>query len=130
MTNSPEMAVALYACFRIGAIACPTNLRFKTVELREIFQRLQPTLYLGDEQLYSYVETIEPQILAAEKRFVIGARAAYKRANPWSALTDSVSAGLLPTEPHKDAPAVLLTTSGTTARPSSSPIRQRRCRRR
>jgi acyl-CoA synthetase (AMP-forming)/AMP-acid ligase II len=42
MSNRPEMAVALYACFRIGAIACPTNLRFKTAELREIFQRLQP----------------------------------------------------------------------------------------
>ena len=45
MPNTPEMAVALYACFRIGAIACPTNLRFKTAELREIFQRLQPALY-------------------------------------------------------------------------------------
>jgi long-chain acyl-CoA synthetase len=38
MPNSPEMAVALYACFRVGAIACPTNLRFKTAELREVFQ--------------------------------------------------------------------------------------------
>ena len=39
MSNRPEMAVALYACLRAGAIACPTNLRFKTAELREIFQR-------------------------------------------------------------------------------------------
>jgi long-chain acyl-CoA synthetase len=54
MPNSPEMAVALYACFRVGAIACPTNLRFKTAELREVFQRLQPALYLGDEQVYSH----------------------------------------------------------------------------
>ena len=90
MPNSPEMAVAVYACFRIGAIACPTNLRFKTAELREIFQRLQPALYLGDEQLYSYVESIEPEVLAAEKRFVIGTNGAYKGAKPWSALlTDS-----------------------------------------
>ena len=48
MPNTPEMAVAAYACFRIGAIACPTNLRFKTAELRELFQHLQPALYLGD----------------------------------------------------------------------------------
>src|ERR1700742_3071154 len=72
MPNRPEMAIALYACFRVGAIACPTNLRFKTAELREIFQRLQPTLYLGDEQLYSHVETIELSILAGEKRFISG----------------------------------------------------------
>jgi acyl-CoA synthetase (AMP-forming)/AMP-acid ligase II len=38
MPNSPEIAVALYACFRVGAIACPTNLRFTTAELREVFQ--------------------------------------------------------------------------------------------
>jgi long-chain acyl-CoA synthetase len=68
MPNSPEMAIAVYACFRTGAIACPTNLRFKTAELRDVFQRLQPALYLGDEQLYSYVETIEPGILAGDKR--------------------------------------------------------------
>ena len=118
MPNTPEMAVALYACFRIGAIACPTNLRFKTAELREIFQRLQPALYLGDEQLYSYVEAIEPEILAAEKRFVIGASSAYRHAKPWSALlTDSVSAGPLPPDSGKDRPAVLLTTSGTTGQP-------------
>ena len=70
MPNQPEMAIAVYACFRIGAIACPTNLRFKTAELREVFRRLQPALYLGEEQLYSYVETIEPEILAKQKRFV------------------------------------------------------------
>jgi acyl-CoA synthetase (AMP-forming)/AMP-acid ligase II len=118
MPNRPEMAIALYACFRLGAIACPTNLRFKTAELREIFQRLQPTLYLGEEQLYSHVETIEPEILAGEKRFVTGPTGAYKGAMPWSALlADSASTGPMPPEPHKDAPAVLLTTSGTTGRP-------------
>jgi len=118
MPNIPEMAVAVYACFRVGAIACPTNLRFKTPELREIFQRLQPALYLGEEQLYSHVETIEPEILAVERRFVAGPKGAYKGAMPWSALlTDSPSAGPLPPEPDKDTPAVLLTTSGTTGQP-------------
>jgi acyl-CoA synthetase (AMP-forming)/AMP-acid ligase II len=114
MPNSPEMAIAVYACFRIGAIACPTNLRFKTAELREVFQRLQPALYLGEEQLYSYVETIESEILANEKRFVIGTSSAYKGARPWSALlAGRVSAGPLLPESDKDAPALLLTTSGT-----------------
>jgi len=117
MPNRPEMAIAVYACFRIGAIACPTNLRFKTAELRDVFQRLQPALYLGEEQLYSYVETIEPEILAGDKRFVMGTSSAYKGARPWSALLINSGAGRLPPEPDKDAPAVLLTTSGTTGAP-------------
>jgi acyl-CoA synthetase (AMP-forming)/AMP-acid ligase II len=82
MPNRPEMAIAVYACFRIGAIACPTNLHFKTAELREVFQRLQPALYRGEEQLYSYVETIEPEILAKEKRFVAGPGASTKAPCP------------------------------------------------
>ena len=118
MPNRPKMAVALYACFRIGAIACPMNLRFKTAELREVFQRLQPALYLREEQPYSYVETIEPEILAKEKRFVTGPAGGYKGTMPWWALLiNSVSAGPLPPEPDKDAPAVLLSTSGTTGQP-------------
>src|SRR5882724_7092181 len=104
MSNRPEMAVALYACFRVGAIACPTNLRFKTAELREIFQRLQPALYLGEEQVYSHVETIGPEILAGEKRFVTGPRGAYKCAMPWSKLLiDGVSTGPMPPKPDQDA---------------------------
>jgi acyl-coenzyme A synthetase/AMP-(fatty) acid ligase len=115
MPNSPEMAVSVYACFRVGAIACPTNLRFKTAELRDVLQRLQPALYLGDEQLYSYVETIEPGILAEDRRFVMGTSSAYKGARPWSALlAGAASAGPLPPDSHNDAPAILLTTSGTT----------------
>ena len=118
MSNRPEMAVALYACFRVGAIACPTNLRFKTADLREIFQRLQPALYLGDKRHYSHVETIEPEILPREKRFVTGPSGAYKGSMPWSKLlTDGVSTGPMAPEPDKDTPAILLTTSETTGQP-------------
>jgi long-chain acyl-CoA synthetase len=118
MSNRPEMAAALYACFSVGAIACPTNLRFKTAELRDVFQRVQPALYLGEEQLYSHVETIEPEILAAEKRFVAGPSGAYKGAMPWSALfINEGSSGPMPPEPDEGAPAVLMTTSGTTGQP-------------
>ena len=118
MPNRPQMAIAMYACFRVGAIACPTNLRFKTTESREIFQRLRPALYLGEEQLYAYVETIEPEILAAEERFVIGPAGAYRGAMPWSALLiDSIAALPMPRELDEHAPTLLLTTSGTTGAP-------------
>jgi long-chain acyl-CoA synthetase len=102
MPNRPEMAMALYACFRVGAIACPTNLRFKTAELREIFQCLQPALYLGEERLYSHVETVEMEILAREKRFIGGLGGTFTGAMPWSArLIDSVGTGALPQSPTR-----------------------------
>jgi long-chain acyl-CoA synthetase len=118
MSNRPEMVFAFYACLRIGAIACPMNLRYEAAEIREMFQRLRPSIYLGEESLYSAVEGIEPQVLAPAKRFVIGSSQTCKGAMPWSALQAGSVFGRLPTPPsHENAPALLLMTSGTTGRP-------------
>ena len=42
MINRPEMIVAYYACFRLGAIAAPLRTAFKTAELEPLLQRLKP----------------------------------------------------------------------------------------
>jgi len=47
MANLPELVIAYHACFRVGAIAAPLNIRFKTAELRPLLQRLRPALYIG-----------------------------------------------------------------------------------
>src|SRR5215471_17031288 len=64
MANIPELVVAYYACFRIGAIACPLSIRLKTAELRPLLEQLQPVLYLGQAQLYPRIAPIQPGILA------------------------------------------------------------------
>jgi len=48
MMNRPEMLVAYYACFKLGAIAAPLRTAFKFTELAPILQRLKPALYIGD----------------------------------------------------------------------------------
>src|SRR6201996_8668533 len=63
MANGPELAVGYYACFRIGAIAVPLNIRLKTAELWPLLSRLQPTLYLGEAKLYPEIGPIEVEIL-------------------------------------------------------------------
>jgi acyl-CoA synthetase (AMP-forming)/AMP-acid ligase II len=122
MYNLPEMAVAYYACFRLGAIAAPMNTRFKTAELRALLQRLQPALYIGQAQLYPQVAAIEPSILAADARFVVGGPVGDDRAQPLASLFEDTGAegagkGSILREPPVDAPAVLLCTSGTTGVP-------------
>src|SRR6202140_4987207 len=52
MMNRPEMIVAFYACFQLGAIAAPLRTAFKFAELAPILQRLKPALYIGDMSLY------------------------------------------------------------------------------
>src|SRR5580692_6092670 len=71
MANLPEFVIAYHACFRVGAIAAPLNIRFKTAELRPLLQRLQPALYIGQAALYSQVASIDSSILAANRRFIV-----------------------------------------------------------
>ncbi|MBT2790114.1 class I adenylate-forming enzyme family protein [Paraburkholderia strydomiana] len=117
MPNSAEIAIAYFACFRIGAIACPMNLRFKAAELREMFRRLMPAVYLGEAQTFPTVQHIEGELPATECRFVLNLDDRLEGGLPWSILFEAHDAGSLPSEPSADAVAVLLTTSGTTGHP-------------
>jgi long-chain acyl-CoA synthetase len=51
MMNRPEMLVAYYSCFRIGAIAAPLRTAFTFAELAPMLQRLKPALYIGERPL-------------------------------------------------------------------------------
>jgi len=121
MANRPELAVAYYACFRIGAIAAPLNIRFKTAELWPLLSRLQPALYLGEARLYPEIEPIEVEILPSHARYVLGG-AGEGDARPWEHLFAGSDDVALPDMPAPDmlgddVPALLLTTSGTTGVP-------------
>jgi long-chain acyl-CoA synthetase len=117
MANLPELVIAYYACFRIGAIACPLNIRFKAAELQPLLQRLRPVLYLGQAQVYPQISPIEPDILAPDVRFIVGGTADKSGARPWADLFTDTADRAIPYDPDDDRPAVLLTTSGTTGQP-------------
>src|SRR6202011_2569205 len=59
MPNRPELAVALYACLYIGAVAVPLNNRLKTAELKRLLHRLQPALYVGHGDLYGQAREVD-----------------------------------------------------------------------
>jgi long-chain acyl-CoA synthetase len=116
LTNGPEFAACYFACFRIGAIAAPLNLRFKSAELDTALQRIKPSLYIGDADLYKRVAAIDPAPLPPEACFLLGTplRAA---AQEWrSLLTAPDTVGPI-SPPDGHAPAILLLTSGTTGTP-------------
>src|SRR4030081_1505150 len=71
LMNRPEMIVAYYACFQLGAIAAPLRTAFKFGEIAPLLQRLKPALYIGDADLYMNVAPVDASILALDKRFVV-----------------------------------------------------------
>jgi acyl-CoA synthetase (AMP-forming)/AMP-acid ligase II len=117
MTNLPELVTAYYACMQIGAIAAPLNTRFKTAELRSLLKRLRPVLYLGEAKLYPQVAPIEPEILGRHVRYIVGDAIHDDGAQPWAHLFHVPIQRLPLNDPDIGAPALLLTTSGTTGQP-------------
>jgi long-chain acyl-CoA synthetase len=117
MANLPEFVVAYHACFRVEAIAAPLNIRFKTAELRPLLQQLRPALYIGQAALYSQVASIDYSILASNSRFVVDGSVNDPWVQPWTRLFAETNGEPVRVAPDVDAPAVLLTTSGTTGQP-------------
>ena len=117
MANLPELVIAYHACFRIGVIVAPLNIRFKTAELRPLLQRLQPALYIGQAALYSQVASIDSSILASNGRFVVDGFVNDPHVQRWTRLFAKTNGAPIRVAPDPDAPAMLLTTSGTTGQP-------------
>jgi len=117
MANLPEFIVAYLACFQVGAIAAPLNIRLKSAELEPLLQRLRPSLYIGQAALYDRIVSVDASTLGANRRFVVEGPVDDRRAQPWSNLLGATN--LAPDRRIVDAnaPALLLTTSGTTGRP-------------
>ena len=112
--NGPEIAIAYHACFRIGAIAAPLNTRLKSAELDSLLRRLRPALYIGQANLYAKVAGTDPMNLPVNARFLIDGGVTDLRVQPWTRLFTDVIGGSLPSLTDTHAPALLLTTSGTT----------------
>ena len=116
MPNRPELVVAFYGCFHIGAVAVPLNGRLKAAELKPLLQRLQPALYIGDANAFHELDAIDCSILPREKRFVAGHTRGANAVQHWASLLSDDSAPL-PVVTDVDSPAVLTATSGTTGVP-------------
>jgi long-chain acyl-CoA synthetase len=117
MLNRPEMLLAYYACFRIGAIVVPLRTAYKAAELSPILRRVQPSLYIGQADLYREVAAIDPSILPADGRFIVDVAAEAPGTQPWTRLFERSDGGQALTDPDLDAAAVLISTSGTTGIP-------------
>lgn len=112
MHNTAEAALGYLACLRLGAVALPLNTRLATPELHNLVARVQPKVYLGQDDGYASFAGVPQNLVPNDSRFLSG-RAAGTGTSPWPHLAADF-AWLADAEPDPGAPAVLLPTSGTT----------------
>jgi long-chain acyl-CoA synthetase len=116
-SHGVQAAVTSLACLRMGAIVVPLSIRFGAEELRKLLERLQPSLYVGEQSRAQQVSGVEPAVLPGEARCFLGRKVTDELGLRWEDLFADADRGPLPDFPDRDAPAVLLVTSGTTAEP-------------
>src|SRR6516225_2634378 len=107
MHNGAEIAIAYFGCFLAGAIAVPINTRMKAAEIEYVLEHSGCSIYFGQSGLFQEIAKIRGR-LPTVRQFVIDG-------HELEVGSDRATTELATTAP--DQPAVILYTSGSTARP-------------
>src|ERR1051325_10717809 len=111
LANGIDIIAAYYACFKAGLIAVPINTRLKAPEIDYVLRHSAARAYIGQRDLFTEAQGVSAHV---PLRYLIGDNAeGLKRFND---LITPGTKGDLP-QVAIDAPAMILYTSGTTARP-------------
>jgi len=107
MYNGVELVVGYFACFYAGAIAVPINTRMKPPEIQYVIEHSGSSIYLGQSELFHEISKGGFHFRTI-RRFVV-------EGHGLEPCSDGLAAELPAIPP--DRPAVILYTSGSTARP-------------
>ncbi len=116
--NCPELVMAYYACFKLGAICVPINNRFAAAEIKYTLNHAACRVCISQPDLYAGVIPLRPSLASVEHFFVIDGKSgspAAPSARPFAELLDRPGAPFPAVA--DDAVAAILYTSGTTSRP-------------
>jgi long-chain acyl-CoA synthetase len=108
MLNGVDLAISYFGCFYAGAIAVPINPRLRSAEIRYVLEHSRASLYLGQPELVSEIAAMAPTMQRV-RAFVLDVRL-------FAAQADRQAIRSL-RRADPDEPAVILYTSGSTARP-------------
>jgi long-chain acyl-CoA synthetase len=114
-TNCAEIVLCYFACFKIGAIAVPINTRFQTAELVYALDHSQAYLLIGLAELCAPLLAHRADLPQLSQIFVAGGSVAGTLS--FSELSRAPDTPVTLPEVSDESLAVLLYTSGTTARP-------------
>jgi long-chain acyl-CoA synthetase len=120
LPNGIETALSYIACFKAGLIAVPSDLQLKADEIGFAFEHSQPRTYVTHptlyEPLYERFSAVRSKLPAVERIVLVNQESRRNEALSFDALLSHDSGRPLPPV-APDAGAVIVYTSGTTARP-------------
>ncbi|HLK60237.1 MAG TPA: AMP-binding protein [Chthonomonadaceae bacterium] len=115
--NGPGIVFSYYACFKAGLIAVPLNIRMKGPELAYVLNHSGCRMLLGQADLYRALEPVRADIPALERCYIEEGEPTILGDQPFEALQQEAQNGPELPAVGDDEIAVIIYTSGTTARP-------------
>lgn len=117
--NRPELVAGYYACFLLGAVACPLSTRLPVGDLASALRRFGPAAHLGEAGLEGMTAAAAEQAHADLPRVMIGDLHPGSPAYQWDDLAGLARSTALPDARVLDpeAPAMLISTTGTSGDP-------------
>lgn len=115
LPNAPEFMVSMIAGAKIGAVPIPSNILLRERELEHIVNHSESKIMVVDGARFEVAEGIKKKCPTLKHIIAIGQRPAggiwYEDAMM------KASPALVPEDTHKDDPAFMMYTSGTTGEP-------------
>jgi acyl-CoA synthetase (AMP-forming)/AMP-acid ligase II len=117
LLNGTALAVAYYACFKAGVIAVPVNTRLKRAELAYVLDHSGASVYVGQDDLYEELRALRFEKTTVVEWYLTTGSANAAGVRAFDELLAASSAGATLPVVSPDDVAVIVYTSGTTARP-------------
>ncbi len=112
LPNSIEAVLITLACYRIGAVAVPLNVRYVMEEVRDVIERTDPKVIVFDT---AREDVIQPFLKSEPQRVGLMVGTTAVTSTSFASFFEHRPIDDIPLEPNH--PALILFTSGSTGRP-------------
>ena len=119
LPNCLQIVVCYYACFKIGAIAVPLNIRFRPELLQYVINHSGARVLISEPELFAQIERIRSSLPKVERYYLTSGHSRFEGVRPFDDLLTATSEpNSLPTFDESSAAAIYYT-SGTTGLPKA-----------
>jgi long-chain acyl-CoA synthetase len=116
LPNCLEIVLCYYACFKIGAIAVPLNIRFSAELLQYAINHSGASVLISEPNLFSQIAKMRSLLPQVKRYYLTSRHSEFEGVRHFAELLDTTS-DLTPNTPSGNSPAAIYYTSGTTGLP-------------
>jgi long-chain acyl-CoA synthetase len=118
LSNGLEIVLCYYACFQIGAVAVPLNLRFQPELLQYVINHSGARILVSQPDLFPQIEALRSALSGVEQYYLTSRHSEFRGSIPFNELL-AETPDLTPELISESAPAAIYYTSGTTGVPKA-----------